>query len=230
VVSAVCLARTRVVERVAATPGPSLRADVVAGLRFVLGSPFQRAMVMTGTISNFVLAGQAAVVVVFLVREVRVVAGLVGVLFAIGALGALAGALLASRLADRYGDALLIRIVPLLVAGAGLLIPLTGPGAGLAWFVAGEVLMNTGIAVFNVCVRAAMQIGTPPALLGRAGTSIRLFSRGAQPLGAITGGTLATVLTARSAIAILMACMLVVPVLLHRSPLSRVRRVAELTS
>lgn len=90
-----------------------------------------------------------------------------------------------------------------MVAGAGVLIPLTSRGPGLAWFVAGQVLMT-------------------------AGTSIRLFSRGALPLGAITGGTLATLLAARPTIAILMALMLVVPVLLHRSPLGRVRRVADL--
>jgi MFS family permease len=228
-VSAACLARIRVVERVAATPGPSLRADVVAGLRHVLGNPFPRVMVMTGTIANFVLAGQAAVVVVFLVREVRVSPGLVGVLFTIGAVGALAGALLAGRLAERYGDAVLIRVGPLVVAGAGLLVPLTSRGPGLAWFVAGQALMAAGIAVFNVCVRAAVQVGTPPELLGRVTTSIRLFSRGAQPLGAITGGVLATALSARAAIAILMAAMLVLPGLLHRSPLRRIRRVAELT-
>lgn len=230
VVSAVCLARIRVVERVAATTGASMRADIATGLRYVLGDPFQRCLVMTGTISNFVLAGQGALVVVFLVREVGISGGLVGVLFALGAVGALVGSLLASRLADRYGDAVVIRVVPIVVAGAGVLLPLTSRGPGLAWFVAGQVLMTAGIAVFNVCVRAAVQIGTPPELLGRAGTSIRLFSRGALPLGAVTGGALATLLAARSTIAILMASMLVVPVLLHRSPLGRVRHVAELAA
>jgi MFS family permease len=228
VVSAVCLARIRVVERVASRTGSSMRADVAEGLRYVLRDPFQRGLVMTGTISNFVLAGQSAVVVVFLVREVGLPGGLVGVLFALGAVGSLTGALLASRLANRYGDAAVIRAMPVVVAGAGLLIPLTGRGAGVTWFVAGQLLLTAGIAVFSVCVRAAVQIGTPPELLGRAGTSIRLFSRGALPLGAITGGTLATLLTARSTIAILMALMLIVPVLLYRSPLGRVRRVAEL--
>jgi MFS family permease len=227
-VSALCLARIRVVERVVAPTGAGLRADVAAGLRYVFGNPFQRAIVVTATMSNFVLAGQGAVLVVFLVREVGVSGGLVGVLFAVGAVGALAGSLLASRLATRYGDATVIRVGPLLVAGAGLLIPLASRGMGLAWYVAGQVLMSAGIAVFNVCVRSAVQIGTPPELLGRAGTSIRLFSRGALPLGALVGGALATVLAARPAIAILMGAMLAVPVLLHRSPLGRVRRVADL--
>jgi hypothetical protein len=75
-----------------------------------------------------------------------------------------------------------------------------------------------------------VQIGTPPELLGRAGTSIRLFSRGALPVGAIVGGAMATALTARTTIAILMGLMLVVPVLLHRSPVGRVRRISEMTA
>jgi len=225
-VSAVLLAPIRVAEKVAA--GSTLRADVAAGLRYVLRHPFPRAMVVIGTVSNLVLAGQGAIVVVFLVREVGISGGLVGVLFALGAVGALAGSLLAGRLADRFGDAVVIRTLPVVVAVAGLLIPLTGPGAGLIWFVAGELLMSAGVAVFSVCVRAALQIGTPPELLGRTGTSIRLFSRGALPLGAIIGGAIATALTARTTIAILMALMLVIPLLLRRSPLARVRRVAEI--
>lgn len=226
-VSAVLLARIRVAEKVAA--GSTLRADVAAGLRYVLRHPFPRAMVVTGTACNLVLAGEGAIVVVFLVREVGVSGGVVGVLFALGAVGALAGSLVAGRLADRYGDATLIRTTPLMVAASGLLIPLTGPGLSLVWFVAGQLLMSAGVAVFAVCVRAAVQIGTPPELLGRTGTSIRLFSRGALPLGAIIGGAIATALSARTTIAILMALMLVVPLLLRRSPLAQVRRVAELT-
>jgi MFS family permease len=183
VVSAVLLARIRVEEQVAAATGASLRADVAAGLRFALRNPFHRSMAVTGTISNFLLAGQGALLVIFLVREVGLSGGLVGVLFALGAVGALAGSLVAGRLAKRFGDALVIRVGPVVVAAAGLLIPLTTPGLGLAWFVAGQMIMFAGVAVFNVCVRAAVQIGTPPELLGRAGTSIRLFSRGALPLG-----------------------------------------------
>lgn len=57
VVSALLLARIRVVERVAATTGSSLRADVAAGLRYVLHNPFQRTLVVTGAISNLMLAG-----------------------------------------------------------------------------------------------------------------------------------------------------------------------------
>lgn len=226
-VSAVLLARIRVAEKVAA--GSTLRADVAAGLRYVLRHPFPRAMVVTGTACNLVLAGEGAIVVVFLVREVGVSGGVVGLLFALGAVGALAGSLVAGRLAHRYGDATLIRTTPLMVAASGLLIPLTGPGLSLVWFVAGQLLMSAGVAVFAVCVRAAVQIGTPPELLGRTGTSIRLFSRGALPLGAIIGGAIATALSARTTIAILMALMLVVPLLLRRSPLAQVRRVAELT-
>jgi hypothetical protein len=60
VVSAAMLARIRVVETVSASAGSTLRADVAAGLRYVLHSPFQRTMVVTGTISNFVATALTA--------------------------------------------------------------------------------------------------------------------------------------------------------------------------
>lgn len=226
--SAVFLARIDATEKTKTSTGTNLRADVAAGLRYVLRQPFPRSLVIIGSLSNFVLAGHGAILIVFLVREVGLTGGLVGLLFTLGAAGALAGSLLARRLAERFGDAVIVRWSPILVAGAGLLMPLTVPGIGLAWFVAGQLLMTASIAVFNVCVRAAVQIGTPPELLGRTGTSIRLFSRGALPLGAIAGGALATALSARATIAILMCLMLSIPLLLRGSPLGRVRRVKEL--
>jgi hypothetical protein len=125
--------------------------------------------------------------------------------------------LLASRLVDRYGDAVIIRIVPLVVVRRPA-DPAKQTRPGLTWFVADQVLMTAGIAVFNVCVRAAVQIGTPSELLGlhldpavqsRRAAARRDHRR--HPRNSARGPT---------TIAILMALMLVVPVLLHRSPLA----------
>jgi hypothetical protein len=64
---------------------------------------------------------------------------------------------------------------------------------------------------------------------GRVTATIRLFGRGATPLGALAAGALAATLTPRAALVILMAFLVLAPVWLLRTPIGRVRDVAELT-
>jgi hypothetical protein len=83
--------------------------------------------------------------------------------------------------------------------------------------------------VFNVCVVSAIQGGTPANLLGRVVASTRMFTRSAIALGSLAGGALASVVSPRIALAILMAATVVVPVAMRLSPVGRVRRIAELS-
>jgi hypothetical protein len=112
----------------------------------------------------------------------------------------------------------------------GLLTPLTTPGWGLAWFVVGMVAINAGVAAFNVCVVSALQSGTPTKLLGRVIASTRMFTRTSLALGSLAGGALASVVSPRAALAILMAGTVLVPVRMRLSPVGRVRRLAELSA
>ena len=86
---------------------------------------------------NFFLVAEEALFVVFLVRTVHARVSVVGLLLAAEGLGAIGGALVASRLAARLGvgRAMIVGATagPLL----GLLIPFTRPNAGLICFVVG---------------------------------------------------------------------------------------------
>jgi hypothetical protein len=57
-----------------------------------------------------------------------------------------------------------------------------------------------------------------------------MFTRGALTLGGLAGGALATVVSPRSALAILMALAVLVPVRLRLSAVGRVRRLVELNA
>lgn len=228
-VSTVTLTRIRAAEQVTAASGrPRFGTDLREGLRYVLTHPFPRTLALVGALANFALGGYNAVLVVFLVREVGLTGGLVGLLFGVASIGGLVGALVAGRLAARFGEITVMIVTVALGAAAGLLIPLTSTGARLVWYLVGAALLSASLAAHNVCARSAVQIGTPPSLLGRAGASMRLFSRGALPLGAIIAGTVASATTARLTIALLMALFVVAAVLLRLSPLGKVRRVEDL--
>lgn len=202
--------------------------EIGAGLRYMWAHPLARTVAVAGTLANFVLGGYQAVIVVFLARQVGLAPGVIGVLFTASAVGGLIGSIVAPPVARRIGNARVLWAAPSVMAACGLLIPLASNGAGIAWYLAGALPLSLGIAAFNVCIRAAMQAAAPDAMLGRLTASVRLFTRGATPVGALSAGTIAGLLNPRATLAILMALLALTPAWLLLSPIGRVRDIAQL--
>ncbi|GAA5187573.1 MFS transporter [Rugosimonospora acidiphila] len=209
-------------------PRQRLSRDIASGIRYVRAHPLPRTVAVAGALGNFVLGGYQAVIFVFLARQVGLSAGPIGVLLALSSCGGLLGALLAGPLSRRVGDARLMWAAPSVMAVFGLLVTLTGTGPRLAWYVAGALPMSLGVAAFNVCVRAAMQVAAPDAMLGRVTATARLLSRGATPVGALVAGALAGAIEPRATLVILLLLLVALPVWLLLSPVGRVREVAQL--
>ncbi|HEX3814648.1 MAG TPA: MFS transporter [Mycobacteriales bacterium] len=197
-VSAVCLLRIRTREE----PAPvvhrrSLREEIGAGLRFVTRDPYLRVLMAFGATANLALTGYQAIVVVFLVRVVGVGSGAVGLLMAATSLGGVAGALVSSRVARRFGTARAVLLCELCGPPFGLLIPLTGKGFGLIFFAVGGFLVVAGVVASNVIQSGFRQAYVPADLRGRVSTSSAFLNYGAIPIGALLGGTLGTALGVR---------------------------------
>jgi MFS family permease len=206
----------------------SFTHEIRAGLRYVRTHPLARSVAVTGSLANFVLGGYHAVIVVFLARQVGLAPALIGVLFTLAATGGLVGSIAAAPPATRVGTARVMWGAPVVMTACGMLIPLTSKGSGVVWYVAGALPLSLGIAAFNVCVRAAIQTAAPDAMLGRVAASVRLFSRSAIAAGALAAGALASLLTPRAALAILIGLLALTPAWLLLSPVGRVRDVAQL--
>lgn len=135
--SALLLVRIRVEEpRPEPEPGRSLRAEVAEGVRFVLGHPLLRAIATATAVSNLFAAVLAAVQTVFWVRVLHLAPGAIGLLLSASAVGGLAGALCAGRLAARFGQARLIWLATVVTAPFAVLWPLSG--AARAWCCSGS--------------------------------------------------------------------------------------------
>jgi MFS family permease len=226
--SAGAVGAMRTSEPVPAAARRRLRAELREGMAYVLRTPLPRTLAIGATVCNVALAGYDTVLIIFLVRQLQLPTWVIGLAFGAVSVGGLVGAALAGRLARRIGDARAVR----LAAGAvlcGLLTPLAGGGARLAWLVVGGLGLSAALGIFNVCVASGLQASVPGALLGRVTASIRVFTRGALSLGALLGGVLAGVLVPRTALALVLVLLLPIPVIIWRSPLGRVRTLAELT-
>ncbi|MFG2526883.1 MFS transporter [Streptomyces sp. NPDC048516] len=204
-------------------PDASLRRDIGEGLRFVCGHRLLRVIAVTTGLGNFFAAVLMATQSVFLVRVLGLAPGVVGLVLAASALGGLAGALCAGRLAARLGQARLIWLSSLVTGPFALLWPLSGRGAGAALFALGSGVVFFGAVVYNVAQVSFRQALCPPRLLGRMNATLRFLMWGTLPLGALAGGALADAFGARAALMWCAAGFLAVPLPLLLSPLRRMR-------
>ncbi|MGX6603023.1 MFS transporter [Micromonosporaceae bacterium Da 78-11] len=183
----------------------SIGRDIVEGARWLLREPYLRTIMVHGAVSNLALTGYGAIIVYFLVRDVGVSAGTVGLLLAGSGLGGVAAATATPWLIRRFGSARALVVTKVCAGLSALLIPLTTAGAGLLLFFLGNTLVGAFVVAGNVIGGSFRQAYVPTALLGRVMTSMQFVNLGAIPVGAVLGGTLATLLGTRTAILALTA-------------------------
>lgn len=166
----------------------------------MFGDPYLRALTLFGASLNMAYIVYAAIQVVFLLEEVRVGPGIVGVLVAITGAGGIVGALVAGVISRRFGNARGILIIEVVGALASLMIPLAQRGPLLALFVVGSFVNGAGVVAVNVIKSAWRQTYCPRHLLGRAVSAMQLLNYGAIPIGALVGGALGAALGTRTTV------------------------------
>jgi MFS family permease len=223
-ISAVLLRRIETPEPPVDTqPSRGVRHDVEAGLRALLGHRLLRPIVLASITESIFLKGIAAIFVLYATRELEISPVMLGVILAVGGIGAIPGALLSAPAAHRFGVGPTIIGGWLIAMAAWLLIPLaTGP---LAVPVLAASMLLGGVAgtIVNVQQWSLRQLVTPDALQGRVTASHRFLVYGAYPLGALLGGWLGATLGLRPAIALCALGALMAPLWVTFSPLRRLR-------
>ena len=130
-VSAVNLTRIRTREQ---APQPSttvgMRAQLAEGFRFVRGQRVLRILVVFVVLVSVVFAAQQALLLLFLARSVGLAPRVIGVLFALAAIGGFIGALMTPAVGRRIGTGRTFCVAAGVTFPFGLLIPLTTNGAG----------------------------------------------------------------------------------------------------
>ncbi|HEX5406555.1 MAG TPA: MFS transporter [Pseudonocardiaceae bacterium] len=180
----------RTVERPRPRPaGRHLLREIGEGLRVVWHEPVLRAFGAHNASLSLCQSANTAIAVVFLVREVHLSPGIIGLLGTVGLLGAIIASATTRRLSGLIGPARMIWLVGGIVCGAGMFIyPLTAPGWRIWLDAASTFLASTGIIVLNIVESSFQQAVCPPDLLGRVNATMSFLVWGVIPVGSLAGG------------------------------------------
>jgi MFS family permease len=169
---------------------PSMRTEAVEGLRYVLGHRYLRNIAAcTGTMNLFGNIG-GVILLLYIVDELGINPGTVGLIFAIANIGVLLGALTAERLARRIG------IGPTIVWSAflnafSLVVVAVAPRDNPVPFLIASGVIGAGTSViYNVNQVSLRQAITPERMLGRMNATMRFIVWGTMPIGSLVGGLL----------------------------------------
>ena len=181
----------------------SLWTELKEGLRFVFDNPNLRAQAGCTATSNLFSSLAFAVVLVFFVRELGLSAGVIGLVFSVGAAGSLLGAVTARRISDRFGIGPTSIVMAAAFGPSFLLVAFAPEGnAAVPLLIAAQLLFGFTVVVYNIAQVSYRQAICPPRLQGRMNSTMRFMVWGTIPIGTLLGGALATWVGLRETIVI----------------------------
>jgi MFS family permease len=195
-VSALFLGGIRTVEPKLPAPAarPSLGADLAVGFAAVMGQTLVRPLFIASLVQALFGAFFQSLYVVFAIRALGFSPGLLGVIIAMGGVGALGGALVFPALSRWMGFGPAIIVSAVVSAASALLIPVAAAGSmpvAIGMMVASQLLGDSFGVAMLIGTKSLQQSVFPPHLLGRVGATMRAATGALAIVGAIAGGLLA---------------------------------------
>jgi predicted MFS family arabinose efflux permease len=209
----------------AADARPGFWAETRAGLALLRSDPVLRALaVVTACVEG---GGWmfGSMFLFFLMRDLGLPAGPLGLVFAVGGLSAFAGASLAGRLAARWPAGPLM-IAGLALSAAAMFLPAWATGASLATYallIAQQLIGDGGAVVYQINDSVLRQTRVPAAALARVNAAIMAVGLAASLVGRLAGGFVAEAVNARSALVVAAAIVGLGALIAALSPLRRWR-------
>jgi len=170
----------------------SMRREIAEGVRLVLGNPLLRALAASSATFNLFDSVLFSVYILYMVRALGLSAGAIGLVFGLGGVGSLLGALLVGPITRRLGLGRTLTAAVILAALAELLIAAAGGPALVAGSIltGAEAIVEFGAVIFAINAVTLRQTRTPEQLRGRVNATSRFATWGVGPVGALLGGAL----------------------------------------
>jgi MFS family permease len=227
VVSAVSLLaiRKREPAPVAPAAGASVIAEVQDGLRAVVHDRMLRPLAGSFIALSFGFGMTGAVYVLFVTRDLDLSPGVQGMIYGVGGVTSLAGAVLAERTRRVLGIGGAM-IVGLLLGGAGMALMSFAPSVSMiviAILIGQQIISDPGWTIYEINAISLRQAIAPPALLGRVNAGIRFSGMIATLAGSLVAGVAADTIGSRPVLVASAAAMLAAALCIALSPIRNLR-------
>ena len=178
----------------------ALAAEVGAGLHATAANPVLRGLALVATLTAFAMSFAATTYMIYVARDIGFPTGVLGILFALGGIGSLAGSWLTARYADRI-DVRVWLIGSLIIWAVGsVATPLATAATltGIVLIALQQIVGDAGGMSYYIADRTLRQTYAAPELLARVDASVRTLGYGATLVGALVSGALAELFGARA--------------------------------
>jgi MFS family permease len=170
----------------------NMRREILEGLRYLLGDPRWRSMAASVATFNLGSGIVGPLLLVYAVRRQGLSPAQLGLVFMLGNVGWLVGAVIARRVTQLIGIGKTMLVGSALGGAPMLLWPLAPHDLAIVFAVAALALSSFGIVLFNIPGITLYQTLVPEHILGRMNASRRWIVWGVIPLGSVLGGALAS--------------------------------------
>lgn len=177
-------------QRDAGVAQPKMWPQVKEGLAWVILNRQLRAIAACGANFNLCFNITLATFILYAARSLHLSAIELGAIFAVGAAGAVCGALLANRIQRSIGIGPTIVSSAVLLSTGSIAFPLAPRSFPIPVLMLGYVLVSFGVVIFTVAQISFRQGITPERLQGRMNAAMRWIVWGAIPLGTLIGGAI----------------------------------------
>jgi len=191
-------------------PAPSgaesrnLGREIQVGLATVLRTPSLRALAGAGVTFNLFDNVLFAVYVLYMTRTLHFQSALVGLIFGLGGVGGLVGAVIAERATTRFGHrGVMLGGIGIAAAGELMIVGARDPIlVAVIILLAAETMVEFGATLYGIDAASFRQATVPASLQGRVTATMRVISWGVGSLGALAGGVLGGAIGARPTVLI----------------------------
>jgi len=211
----------------------STRERLLAGLSFVIGDPIMRPTLLSVATVNLFTFASSALFILYATTTLGVSPGALGLALGLGSVGAVIGAIFATRIGRRIGLGPAYALGLVVYPVSLLLIPLAGPEMSMTLILAllfgSEFGAGLGVMILDINVGAIIYARTPDRIRARAAGAFRFINYGVRPLGALFGGLLGGAIGVREAILVTTIGAIGGVLFLLGSPVLRLRDLPEVS-
>ena len=211
----------------------STRERLLAGLSFTIGDPIMRPTLLSVATVNLFTFASSALFILYATTTLGVSPGALGLALGLGSVGAVIGAIFATRIGRRIGLGPAYALGLVIYPVSLLLIPLAGPEMSMAVILAllfgSEFGAGLGVMILDINVGAIIYARTPDRIRARAAGAFRLINYGVRPIGALFGGLLGGAIGVREAILVTTIGAIGGVLFLLGSPVLRLRDLPEVS-